>query len=89
MPRYDYECKGCETRFDVERPMEEASAPCPCPFCGGLARRLFTVPKLLFKADPRDLLPVWHNHGGYGHAHAPGRGYHGPGVTDDERTRRG
>ena len=83
MPRYGYECKGCETRFDVERPISEATAPQPCPFCGTVARRLFTVPKFLFKHDPRDNLPVWHNHGGYGHAHARGRGFHGRGKGDE------
>jgi len=76
LPRYDYVCEGCRERFDVARPMAEASAPCPCPLCGAPARRVFSAPKLLFKPDPRDVRPVWHNHGGYGHQHAPGRGRH-------------
>ena len=83
MPRYEYECKGCETRFDVERPMSEAGQPCPCPFCSEPARRVYTAPKFLFKADPRDLTPVWHTHGAYGHAHPPGRGFHGRGMPTD------
>jgi urease accessory protein len=76
LPRYDYECKACETRFDVERPMAEASAPYPCPFCGEATRRVFSAPRLMFKPNPNDVRPVWHNHGGYGHSHAPGRGRH-------------
>ena len=76
LPRYDYECAACGERFDIERPMAEAGEPCPCPFCGAPARRVFTAPKLMFKADPRDVRPVWHNHGAYGHSHAPGRGRH-------------
>ncbi len=76
LPRYDYECAACGERFDIERPMTEAGEPCPCPFCGAPARRVFTAPKLMFKADPRDVRPVWHNHGSYGHQHAPGRGRH-------------
>ena len=77
LPRYEYECKECQTRFDVARPSEEASQPYACPFCGAAARRVFSAPKLLFKADPRDSRPVWHAHGGFGHAHAPGKGFHG------------
>ena len=40
------------------------------------ARRAFSPPKLLFKADPRDVRPVWHQHDGYAHAHPPRRGRH-------------
>ncbi len=79
LPRYEYECKACATRFDVARTPQEASAPYACPFCGAAARRVFTAPKLLFKADPRDSRPVWHAHDGFGHAHAPGKGFHGAG----------
>lgn len=77
LPRYEYECKGCQTRFDVARAAEEASQPYACPFCGAAARRVFSAPKLLFKADARDSRPVWHAHGGFGHSHAPGKGFHG------------
>jgi putative FmdB family regulatory protein len=79
LPRYDYECAACQARFDLARPPAEASTPAPCPFCGEAARRVFTSPKLLFKADPRDTQRVWHTHGAYGHAHAPGKGFHGRG----------
>lgn len=76
LPRYGYVCTACEEQFDIERPMAEASRPTGCPFCAEAARRVFSAPKLMFKADPRDVRPVWHNHGGYGHSHAPGRGRH-------------
>ncbi len=76
MPLYDYVCPDCEARFERERPMAEASQPAPCPVCGVDGQRVFTMPKLLFKADPRDVRPVWHNHDGYSHAHAPRRGRH-------------
>lgn len=82
MPRYEFECVACATHFDMERPMTEASAPCPCPFCEGMARRVFTAPKFLFKPDPNDVRPVWHNHGAFGHAHPPRRGRHPRGVED-------
>ena len=80
--RYDFRCDGCEQRFDVERPVAQAGEPIECPFCGAPARRVFTAPKLLFKADPNDVRPVWHNHGSFGHAHPPRRGYHPPGVEE-------
>jgi hypothetical protein len=56
--------------------MDESSAPSSCPVCGAKATRVYTVPRFLFKADPRDVRPVWHNHDGYSHAHAPRRGRH-------------
>ncbi len=77
MPRYDFECRICAERFDVERPVAAAADPWPCPFCDAPARRLYTVPKLLFKPAPNDVRPVWHSHGAYGHAHPRGRGAHG------------
>lgn len=81
---YEYACGACGERFDRESPVATAGEPSPCPFCGAQARRLFTAPRLLFKADPRDTQPVWHNHGGYGHSHAPGKGVHGAGKGQGE-----
>ncbi len=31
MARYDFLCKVCDERFEVSRPMSEASAPASCP----------------------------------------------------------
>ena len=76
MPTYVYACPECEARFERERPLAEAGEPAPCPVCGAAGRRVFTMPRLLFKADPRDVRPVWHNHDGYSHQHAPRRGRH-------------
>jgi len=76
MPKYDYACEDCGAHFEQERPMSEATAPANCPVCNAPGTRVFTMPKLLFKADPRDVRPVWHNHDGYSHAHAPRRGRH-------------
>lgn len=76
LPTYDYACDGCGAVWERERPMAEAAAPSDCPVCGGSGRRAFAMPKLLFKADPRDVRPVWHNHDGYAHAHPPRRGRH-------------
>ncbi len=76
MPRYDFRCRECGAVIDVELPVERASDAQICPVCGQPAERLYTMPKPLFKADPRDVTPVWHQHDGYAHAHAPRRGRH-------------
>jgi len=76
MPKYDYVCPECEAHFEIERPVRQVEEPAACPVCGSSGRRLFTMPRLLFKADPRDVRPVWHNHDGYSHQHAPRRGRH-------------
>jgi putative FmdB family regulatory protein len=76
MPTYQHACPVCGAVFDRERSMTEAAAAETCPVCGAEAARVFTVPTFLFKADPRDVRPVWHNHDGYSHAHAPRRGRH-------------
>ena len=76
MPRYEYACAECGERYERERPVAAAGEPAPCPVCGAAGERVFTMPRLLFKADPRDVRPVWHSHDGYSHAHAPRRGRH-------------
>lgn len=76
MPKYDFGCPTCEARYEIERTMAEIDAPAPCPVCGAAGTRVFTMPRLLFKADPKDVRPVWHNHDGYSHLHAPRRGRH-------------
>jgi putative FmdB family regulatory protein len=76
VPTYDFACADCGARFERERPMVEAAQPAACPVCGGAGGRVFTMPRLLFKADPRDVRPYWHNHDGYSHHHAPRRGRH-------------
>lgn len=76
MPTYDFACPECGAVWERERPMAEAATADPCPVCESPGQRRWTMPKLLFKADPRDVRPVWHNHDGYAHAHAPRRGRH-------------
>lgn len=85
MPRYEFACEPCDQHFDVDLPMAQAGGPAHCPFCGAPAQRVITPPKFLFKADPLDNRPVWHNHGNYGHSHAPGKGFHGKNERDGEK----
>jgi putative FmdB family regulatory protein len=76
VPHYDFQCRECGAVIELVLPVSEASSEQICVVCGQRARRLYTMPKLLFKADPRDVTPVWHQHDGYAHAHAPRRGRH-------------
>ncbi|HQY30454.1 MAG TPA: zinc ribbon domain-containing protein [Thermomicrobiales bacterium] len=76
MPRYGFRCPECEAEFDLERPMAQASGSATCPVCGTESPRQIASPQFLFKADPRDNRPYWHEHDGYGHSHAPRRGRH-------------
>ncbi len=82
MPKYDYACPECGARFEREAPVSEAGSAAACPVCGTESRRAYTAPRLLFKADPKDVRPVWHNHDGYSHAHAPRRGRHATASED-------
>ena len=45
MPTYGFQCPACG-RFDVIRPMADASAPAACPTCGQDGRRTFGTPTL-------------------------------------------
>ncbi len=31
MPRYEYRCRTCDERFELQRAMSESSAPAACP----------------------------------------------------------
>lgn len=76
MPNYDYRCETCGAVFENEATIDEAAAPRPCPVCGTSSPRQIAPPKLLFKGDPAENRPYWHNHDGYSHRHAPRRGRH-------------
>jgi putative FmdB family regulatory protein len=82
MPTYTYVCDACETVMERECPVNARDEPVACPVCGDATRRSPSRPKLLFKGDPADNRPYWHNHDGYSHAHAPRRGRH-PTPEDD------
>ena len=76
MPKYNYRCESCGAVFESEAPIVAAADPSVCPVCGDDANRQITPPKLLFKSDPSENRPYWHNHNGYSHSHAPRRGRH-------------
>jgi putative FmdB family regulatory protein len=82
MPKYDFACDDCGAIFERERPVEERDGAVSCPVCATLSRRKVSSPKLLFKGDPAENRPYWHNHDGYSHSHAPRRGRHR--IPDDD-----
>lgn len=34
MPNYDFQCKECDTQFELRRSFEQAQEPASCPHCG-------------------------------------------------------
>ena len=50
MPKYDFRCDACGSRFELTRSFAALSAPAICPYDGGNASRLFSPPQdvLLF-----------------------------------------
>jgi len=42
MPIYEYLCPACNYKFEMRRPLGEASSETRCPKCGGVASRLFS-----------------------------------------------
>lgn len=76
MPKYDYSCDACGAVFERERPVDQRDDEAGCPVCESPSHRKVTSPKLLFKGDPAENRPYWHNHDGYSHSHAPRRGRH-------------
>ena len=63
MPTYEYQCRTCETRFDVVQSFaddaltlcpqaEEAFSPAECVLPGeGVVKKVFSVPAITFKGD--------------------------------------
>jgi putative FmdB family regulatory protein len=51
MPMYVFSCRSCG-RFEVSRPMAEASSGASCPSCHRAARRVFTSPGITRLARP-------------------------------------
>ncbi|HEY92796.1 MAG TPA: zinc ribbon domain-containing protein [Dehalococcoidia bacterium] len=43
MPIYEYVCAKCNLRFELRRPLSEASQDSTCPQCHSRAKRLFST----------------------------------------------
>ena len=46
MPVYEYYCDSCKSKFEVRRPMSEASIDTACPECGKPAVKRFSSPTI-------------------------------------------
>lgn len=45
MPRYEFRCPDCATRFEEKRSFARADDPAVCPDCAGVAReRVLSMP---------------------------------------------
>ncbi|MBI3688888.1 MAG: zinc ribbon domain-containing protein [Actinobacteria bacterium] len=43
MPRYEFQCRTCDTTFEVSRPMSESGGPAPCPAGHAETRRMLSI----------------------------------------------
>lgn len=50
MPIYEYECPSCNRRFELKQGFD-AEPTESCPACGGLARRKFHAPTVIYKGS--------------------------------------
>ncbi len=50
MPRYDYRCTPCDSRFEINRSINDR-APVACPTCGTESRRIFSPVGVVFKGS--------------------------------------
>ena len=49
MPNYEYECTQCARRFEVWQSVGEAAPP--CAECKGEVKKVFHVPRVIFKGS--------------------------------------
>jgi len=50
MPTYEYACKACEHRFDIEQSFHD-DALTECPVCHGSLRKVFSAAGIIFKGS--------------------------------------
>lgn len=51
MPVYDYKCVQCKEVIEIHAPMDSAPAALqPCD-CGGMLRKVFSAPGIIFKSS--------------------------------------
>lgn len=49
MPTYEYQCTQCKHQFDIWQSVGEA--PPACPECGSEVKKIFHVPRVIFKGS--------------------------------------
>jgi putative FmdB family regulatory protein len=50
VPIYEYQCDGCEDRFEVKQSMKDDPLT-TCPRCGKRVQRLISSPAIMFKGS--------------------------------------
>jgi len=50
MPTYEYACKACDHRFDIEQSFYD-DALTVCPECSGTLRKVFSAAGIIFKGS--------------------------------------
>ncbi len=50
MPKYEYACKSCGQHLEVTQSFTDEPLA-ECPACGGLLRKVFSVPAITFKGS--------------------------------------
>ena len=50
MPIYEYQCEGCEDRFEIKQSMKDDPLT-TCPRCGKRVQRLISSPAIMFKGS--------------------------------------
>ncbi len=58
MPIYEFHCPSCQERFELMRPMSQASEKGGCPKCGQLAPRAISRFACLAKDDTGYTAPL-------------------------------
>ena len=78
MPNYEYECTQCAHRFELWQSVGEAAPP--CPECESEVKKVFHVPRVIFKGSGFYVTDLRAEKGGNG---APS-GKPAEGVSDDK-----
>jgi putative FmdB family regulatory protein len=50
MPTYEYACKACDHRFEIEQSFHD-DALTDCPQCSGALRKVFSAAGIIFKGS--------------------------------------
>jgi putative FmdB family regulatory protein len=58
MPIYEYECRKCDSKFELMRPFSLSSAPASCPTCKKSAHRVPSTFACFTVSDGGSATPV-------------------------------
>jgi putative FmdB family regulatory protein len=70
MPTYEYQCKGCNHRFEIWQKMTDEPLTV-CPQCGGTIRRILFPAGVVFKGSVFYKTDHANGSGASEHAHSP------------------